>query len=121
MDEIIEKVARDMERDYASQSMHGCGAIGRIAIGHYKKALEDAGYVIVQKAAIGEEKYRVITHDDGKHGVLPDLYDTPEAAEVAGRMWRRAWDVKHEDDQPDGSWHSAWYEVQVARPRQPST
>lgn len=101
--------------------MHGCGSIGRIAIGYYKKALEDAGYAIVPITEIDVARYQVIIHDDGEYGILPDLYDTPEAAEVAGQTWRMAWDVKHEDDQPDGSWHSAWYEVKPVRPRQSST
>ncbi len=57
-------------------------------------------------------KYRVITNDDGEYGALPDLYDTYEEAEQAGREWRRSWDDKTADWQPDGEWHSAWYQVE---------
>lgn len=74
----------------------------------YKGGLWDEN-TFVEPARQHGVKYRVHTKDDGNDGTLPVLYDTVIEANQAGRSWRRDWDKKTEDWQPDGEWHSADY------------
>jgi hypothetical protein len=70
---IEDQVALEMERDYASQSMHGCGAIGRIAIGYYKTALKKAGFVIMPVKPTRE--MIMAGWNDGRGGSVAERYE----------------------------------------------
>jgi hypothetical protein len=79
------EVAKQRLKADATPRQRGSGSLPPVP---QEEATERILYGHLMSLEQGTEiKYRVLTLDDDGYRYLPDLYDTPEAADAAGRSW----------------------------------